>query len=254
MKLSTEQGAASAPPGYFHSHKVAIIGVVALIGVLVGGNLYQMQALANQSNQENLRMMGQLKVWVNGQLVWDKPDLIEPQFYDFIFCKTFNYTAGSTACNGDLGFLYGTGGNGPSANGCRSYSTSGTINVPNGFDASSRCSALAAILTTDTTAPSATNNNCANGPSATILNATGLAPVKMTTVHVIGTNTITLTGTWTATGSVTGIDKACIGVWNDKTNAFVHTVPQVLSLTSDLFTAQNVASGQSFQVQWTISL
>lgn len=241
-------------PLYFKSHKKGIILVSCLLlALLISIPVNTFLNVQNSNQPISFGMKGQLEIKIDGQVVYNQPDLIMPTFYAFNYCKMFNDTTPNGACMttdawfGDEGTYY------PVTNGCTTYSTTGTDD-PDYFTASSRCIATAVVLSTDTDTPSVTNNYM-----NTILHANGFSPVQGTiSTLVFGSNTITLSAIWTATANQAGIDKVGITVWNTKANAFVDTTDSNTHsetiLTSDLFTSQSVNSGQTFQVIYTISM
>lgn len=250
MKLSTEQGAGNpAPSGYFRSHKVSIIAVVALVGILIGSNAYQMSLAASAANTDAFgSMKGTVKVYVDGVLVTQNNDIIEYNMYNLVVCKLWNdSTACDAAATGGLSNFYGSS----PTNGCHTYSSSGTVDHPNYFTSGgTRCDAQAALLSNDGTIPKQSFAACES-----YITTNGLSPVKATTTYTAGSNTLVLTATWTASAQMT-VQKACIGMWNDKANAAVidpSASSNPIVLFSDVFPQQTVNNGQSFQVQWTIS-
>lgn len=239
-------------PTYIKSHKKSTAIVAILLAALLVSNPITYVASQSGNVNESLGMKGNLMIKIDGKITYNQPDLIMYYFYEFNMCKLFNDTTacgGSGTSNGMSTFYH----NNAFANGCRTYNTAGVIDKPNNFSPATRCSATAAFLSTDTDAPSATNPLL-----QTYLASSGFAPAHITTAYTITTNTITLTATWTATSSQNGIDKAAIALWNDANNAYVDSgspffASPVTVLTSDIFTAQTVNSGQSFQVIWTVS-
>jgi len=251
MKLNTDAGAANtARPSFFKEHRFAIVIVAGLMGLLIGSNVYQMMANANTA-QENFGFKGVVAVYIDGKEVTHNNDVIEYNMYDFLMCKTWNdSTACDTPATGGLCNLY-TGLCALPTHGCETWSTSGVANHPDRFTSSTRCTATAALLSTDTSIPNQSFSAC---PS--YLTTNGFAPVQVTSSHVAGSNSLTLTATWTASGNQAGIDKACIGLWNDQSNNVVispTSSSNPLAMFVDNFAAQSVTTGQSFQIQWTVS-
>lgn len=243
-------------PHYFKTHKKAAILICITLGFLVIGSFISNYYMTYSSNNEDFQMHMGIQVKIDGKTVYDNPnDLIMGWFYAYNFCKMFN---DSGACGLMSGFWYGNSVS-PfvTAYGCTTYNTAGTANHPNFFTASTRCSATAAFLSQDTQTPSITF------PSIySYINSSGLAPVQATTVSS-GGNVLTMTATFTATSPVSGINRAEIGIWNDKVGKFVHqrqacggcSQPFFYNiLTDDQFSTQSVNTGQAFQVIWTVSM
>lgn len=235
---------------FIHSHKYSIALISVLISLLVISNVAWV-ASVSQNNNEQFKISGVISIYKDGVLVLRQPDLIQFQMYDYIICKTWNDSGTCSSLNSV--WYHTTAG---TVNGCTSYSTSGTADHPSQFTAATRCSALTAMLSNDNTAPTTSATGCANGGGSSVFTASGMGPVKAVINHVLGTNSLTFTATWTASGSVSGITKACIGMWNDFANTFTSNTLGISAepiLIADTFAAQSVSSSQNFQVIWTIS-
>ena len=231
---------------------LASLLVAALLVGGVANVFYNSPSPSTPGGTEKMNINVALTVKIDGKTTYYNPhDLIMPVFYSYNYCKMFN----SSDCAAMSFYWYG---NGVSSYvhqwGCTTYNSAGAANLPNGFRASTRCTATAAFLSQDTFTPST-----AYPYLQTYLNASGFAPVQAVETST-GTNVVTLTATWTASANQAGIDNAAIGMWNDKAGHFVHTyfalAPAVVTpiLTDDLFTTQSVNNGQSFQVIWTVSM
>lgn len=101
-------------------------------------------------------------------------------------------------------------------------------------------------LSTDATAPAA--GDCAAGSTTCVLTSevttNGLARTAGTYAHTNGTSTYTLTNTWTATGTVSSVQKAAVfNAASSGTMVFENT-----------FTAVTLNTNDTIQVTWTITI
>lgn len=106
-------------------------------------------------------------------------------------------------------------------------------------------------LSTDSGSPSA--SDCVTAPCtlAGLITSNGLDPAIGTYAHTSGTNTYTVTHTWTATGSVSSVQKAVMG-------------PRILGvgcsqltcgfLFENTFTPVTLAANDQLLVTWTITI
>lgn len=101
-------------------------------------------------------------------------------------------------------------------------------------------------LSTDATAPAA--GDCAAGSVACTLTSevttNGLARIAGTYAHTNGTSTYTLTNTWTATGTVTSVQKAAV----------FNAVSSGTMVFENTFTAVTLNVNDTIQVTWTITI
>lgn len=199
----------------------------------------------------------ELKVAVDNKTIYDAPhDLLMAEAFEYIICKGFNDTDALGACftstnvAGLMNFFVGNTHDVAPQYFCAPLGSNTVVN--NKFFSNEDCTMTAGWLSTDTSTPISSNPFCASA-----LSTNGLGSISLTTSgHSIGSNQITLTGTWLASGAQSGIDKACIGLWNFKGNHAVDTSsgagnPRIL--TADLFPSTSVSAGQTIQLSWIIS-
>lgn len=224
-----------------------LIVLMSLGGIV---NQYYNTSNTLSGNSVNMNINAQLRILIDNKTVYYNPhDLIMLIFYDYMFCKAFN---DSSACAAIGAAFYA--GVSFSTNGCPTYSSGGVIATPNHFTATSRCSSLAAVLTNNDNNPVASQVPLFQN----YLTTGGFAPIEATSSHQANTNTLTITATWTASVTTNNIEKVGLTLWNDKANLLVinnlGNSGWIELMTADAFTPQNVNSGQSFQVIWTISM
>lgn len=94
------------------------------------------------------------------------------------------------------------------------------------------------------------------GSCTNIINANGLTPmVAGTTSHALGSNSILLSQTWTATGSQ-NVQAVCLlpATTSVFISAFSSTVTGTgTDFASENFSLQSLTNGQSITIQWTFS-
>jgi hypothetical protein len=186
-----------------------------------------------------------VNVYVDGKLVETVHNQIMSIAYDYMVCKAFNDT---NACNSVGAYI-------PSVNFC----FSGPSQSASKTQVWTYCNVkLGAIgLSTDSTAPSSTSNVC---PS--LLSGSGLSTALATTTHTVGTNTVVLSASWTASASAT-VSKVCLfpvstyepsppasGTYAIINNQATGPVAWAQTLLSS---SVSLVSGQSLTVQWTFS-
>lgn len=183
-----------------------------------------------------------ITIKIDGKQVYYAENTISVIMYDYVICKIFNDTTACQAANG----YYGAGASGV-VNGCHTYTGNG--NSQTGvFYSKNMCSALGMVFSSDTSTPVSTNPVC-----SVIFNSNGVLPKEATTSHAANTNTIILSQSWTATGTVNGIAKICLFPWDDKNNLFV-TNNAGWALAIDLLSpSQSLTNGQAISAQWTFS-
>ena len=215
---------------------VSIASGALAIALLVGMGLTAFVG-ANSQPHDYLPIKGTITVSVNGHQVYSG-DTIMLLNYDYVICKVFNDT---TACN-TAGAYFGSGG----VNNCQYFGNNG--HARNNLWGGSLCSEVGLELSTDPTAPTNTFPYCTSA-----LSGSGLSPLKATTTHAGGTNTVVLSGTWTFSGtSQSNIQKVCLALWNDQANAFnIPTGGNILA--ADTFPAQTLTTSQTLTLQWTLS-
>lgn len=236
----------SSPTAASKSRRPLILAItaVAVIGLIVGvavGNIY-----GQSQTQDRFGLKGTVSVFIDGKLV-STQDLIMGLMYDTVICKVFN---DSTACN-TPGSYYANF----ASTSCPQRLSSGALSYASNFYTNNLCAMVGVGLSTDTSTPT---NTAANFPCPSPISTNGLAPVKATTSHTPYSNTIVLTATWTASGTQNGIDKACLFPYNPSPTTATGNVvtggsPGYYGAVQTLFTSTNLATGQSFQVQWTFS-
>ena len=222
--------------------KVASLALVAALGFwLVSGALFQPQT---GGFHEGVPIRGTLTVYKDGQVVYHAPDVVTYIMYGYVVCKLFN---DSNACAQMVTDFTATG-----SNGCLTvYSPRGGTTTNNIFQSRSGCSAVGVGVSTSSSAPSAGGTTC-----STFQSTNGFSPVKATTSFSTNTNTITLTASWTASGSVSNLQQVYLFPYDDYRSSVVDnsgTLTTCFALAADTFTAQSVSSGQSLSVQWTFT-
>jgi hypothetical protein len=185
-----------------------------------------------------IQLKENVKVFIDGKLVSQTHNTVTTVSYNWIMCKLFN---DSTACT-----------NAPSsgitfASYC--FNQNGAGRAAFATFCNAKLGAIA--LSTDTSNPFSTGTTC---PSQ--LTSGGLSPVVATTAYQATSNTITLTGSFTATASTNGVDKACLyAVYTVGTSgAATYTIDPATTKNAyavSLFSGlQNVVNGQTLTVQW----
>ena len=245
---------------YFRSHKKESIIIFGLISILALSAVAQIVAEQNPISAQFTPTVA-ITVKVDGHIVYYAPhDLIMPAAFDYVICSAFNDTETNGACyngagntnNGLLNFVGGTSNTAPNYL-CAAYKRGGSGAIVNNVMLKNDfCSLTAVWLSTDTTAASTSSPFCYSA-----LSANGFAPVQaVSSGHGGSSNVLTLTATWTASGTQTGIDKVCLSLWNFVAGKAVDTSSGTGSpyvLTIDTFTSQTVNVGQTFQVIYSIS-
>lgn len=208
------------------------LGIIAVIALLVGMNVYQYSNQPKLSG-ENLGVSGTLTVFVNGHQEF-RADTIVTQAYEYIICKMFNAT--------NLGATNGCGLGG-APNPCLGTPLIGTSGT------TCNIAALGFLLSTSGSSPSVNDQVC---PSVT--SETSMAPVVVTTLsHTSYTSSITLSHTYTSDTSIT-ISKICL-TWVAATGGSYYNPGAYNGIYAEsLFPqAQTLSSGQQLTVQWTFT-
>lgn len=235
--------------------------VVILVILLIAITGAELSIVSHNSNVTNLQPQGYLQIYKNGVLIGQGKDAISEDMFIMMSIKLFNLTSGY-AFNNLQSNWYGSNA---AANGCHTYNKNGLIDQPNTFSATTRCEASALELTTDTVSVSTNQQTCGGG--AAILNSNGFSPVKGTLSWTGASgggstvpNTLTVTGTWTASGTQNAINKVCLALWNDVANTFVtpfncvftnSATCEVLAVDAFPSGAVSFTSGQVLTIVWT---
>jgi hypothetical protein len=210
--------------------------VIAILGVALVSSYSNIQT--NHLN-DSARLTGTVLVQVkdqNGTVVSQtKQDAITSISYDYIACLVWGTgctLSDNTNCNV---FPCGT-----------TYTIATTITSMLPINTQ----LVGLILSTGTQ----TSNTCVSGQSTN-----GLAPLVASTSHSGGVNTpiITLTGSWTYTGTSVTITSVCLAPAT--TNAFFTQFPNAVSQISSAmayenFAGQTLSSGQSITITWTFNM
>lgn len=226
---------------YPFSKKILAIFTVSFIalGIVAGYEFY----LLNNTQHDSFGLKGTFSLYENGKLV-AQSDQITYLGYATLFCKLFN---NSNACS-NSGWYGSTGWGGGTQ--CNYYGSDGHAQFVNGiFVSGSLCSMLGVALTADSATP------VIGGTCPSIITTNGMAPVKATTVFTTNTQSITLTASWTASGSQT-FDKACLVAWNDQANTVAYesgALGVMNSFAIQQFSTQSVTSSQTWSAQWVFS-
>lgn len=162
---------------------------------------------------DGFHVRGAVKVYRDGVLVAENHNVIVVIHYDVIACKVYNSTDGCSTAG---------------------FSNNTIDRALNGIG-----------LSTSSSTPSSGTATC---PS--YISGSGLDAEVATVSHSANLNTISLSASWVANASVTNIQKACLFyVTGDTVNAGASQA----TYASTLFTAVNIANGQSLGITWTFS-
>ena len=109
-------------------------------------------------------------------------------------------------------------------------------------------------LSNDSAAPAAGDcvapGNAASCPFPGLISTNGLAPAQGTFSHSSGTNTYSLSKTWTATGTVSNVQKAAVSGFNLSTC----TNYGCYFVFENSFTPVSLNANDQITVQWTVTI
>lgn len=235
----------SIPPSVF----AFVIGVLLVSNVIAYS--YENRLVSNNNISDSMKpFTGTVSTYVDGKLVGTHTDALYQLAYLFIDCKTYN---ASDACA-----LVDNYYEQPDA---QSYACIYQNYISGGFEythfhSATYCS-FAVGLSTDNVIPSGsgpTGGNTAPGCTNPVI-TNGLTPVNAVATH-LQSNQIILTATFSATGTVNGIQKVCLGAWNDPAGKLValsgatpYQIDNAMAIDS-LGTTVNLVNGQSLTIVW----
>jgi hypothetical protein len=225
--------------------------IIAVISLTLITSIYSIVFINNYYNDQ-IGFKINVKVYIDNKLITNtNKDLATIGLINYFFCKIFN---ASNSC--------GNQANTPS---CTTYLSTGFT-----FYSKSSCSLTGMALSTQTTLPfsnSLIQSSTCSGDSST---SSGLAWKKGTISYGTFSTSITLTSTWTYTGSSSiSLASVCIFAIDDKTNlangqstnagttsfiACLHTT--TIDYTNNVQTCDTVTlqPNQSITVSWTLAL
>ena len=225
--------------------KVASLALVAAIAFWTAATYLTTPTVGHH---DNVPITGTLSIFKDGQVVYQKADVVTYDMYSYIVCKLFN---DSTACAAMAGNYASFS---PGTNGCMVYTgdlTSGSYTDTAHFYSKALCSAIGVAISFSNVTPTQ------GGQCIAVITTNGGSPVKATTSFNLNTNSVTLTASWTASASLTGISSVYLFPYNDKSGVVVQVAGAggsvCHSLAADTFTSQSLSNGQSLSIQWTFS-
>jgi hypothetical protein len=218
--------------------------LIAVTLLVVGSNIaiYEFSAINNKT--DSFGIQGSFALYKNGHLVYQS-DQITYIGYSTAICKLFNDTQ---ACfQSDL--AWGSLGSGSHiGTGCNSGQNH---QLSDSFYSSAFCT-MTGIGLTDSASSWANGSPPIGGNCPSIITTNGMSPTQATTSFSGNTQTVTLSVSWTASGSQS-FNGACVIAWNDLSGGATYWTGNINAFAMQAFTTQTVSNGQTWSAQWTFN-